>query len=447
MSKSVHVMLLAGGYSADIARGAASVVAAAQPPAGTPRSARITPRPVGAALSAAASAPAAVPALIPLDGTPALVRTLQLLKDVRRVRLEAVWIVHNESDTDRIKGPSGIFAAAPETELGLPAINFISNGATGPGDWRGEVADLRVGLKALAGRGSAACVAVISSELAFMPAYNLQRLLEHAYLRGRDTLGFSFLNGVDVSLLGTEGHTVFVPGEDTALPRVQQLVPHSAAGSGMCVAEPFLLLRPESAGAVAGGAGGAVGTLPELAAAVMAGGGYVAGIDLMFGRYNLRTAQAVDYADRFFAFCSAAALDPKSMGLPVDTVLQPQTVTAAAASSQGAAAFEPPAAGAVVPRSVAATFRFDELEGGGAGTTGRMAGGTGGGGSSDPYSGGSSLRGTDYEAFVRTAGAFNSRFFGDASSSKAAAAGLKQYLLPPTFYMTAYRRQAADIML
>lgn len=59
-------------------------------------------------------------------------------------------------------------------ELGLPAINFISNGATGPGDWRGEVADLRVGLKALAGRGSAACVAVISSELAFMPAYNLQ---------------------------------------------------------------------------------------------------------------------------------------------------------------------------------------------------------------------------------------------------------------------------------
>ena len=78
--QSVHVMLLAGGYSADIARGAASVVAAAQPPAGTPRSARITPRPVGAALSAAASAPAAVPALIPLDGTPALVRTLQLLK-------------------------------------------------------------------------------------------------------------------------------------------------------------------------------------------------------------------------------------------------------------------------------------------------------------------------------------------------------------------------------
>lgn len=69
-------------------------------------------------------------------------------------------------------------------------------------------------------------------------------------------------------------------------------------------------------------------------------------------------------------------------------------------------------------------------------TTGRMAGGTGGGGSSDPYSGGSSLRGTDYEAFVRTAGAFNSRFFGDASSSKAAAAGLKQYLLPPTFYMS-----------
>ncbi|KAG2444348.1 hypothetical protein HXX76_001104 [Chlamydomonas incerta] len=443
MSKSVHVVLLAGGYSADIARGAAGAVAASQPPAGTPRSARTTPRPVGAALSAVASAPAAVPALIPLDGVPAVVRTLQLLKEVRRVRLEAVWIVHNGSDADRIKGPGGIFAAAPETELGLPAINFISNGATGPGDWRGEVADLRTGLKALAGAG-ASCVAALSSELAFMPAYNLQRLLEHSYLRGRDTLGFSFLNGVDVALLGTEGHTVFVPGDDTALPRVAQLVPHSAAGSGMCVAEPFLFLRPESAGAVAGGAGGAVGTLPELAAAVMAGGGYVAGIDLMFGRYNLRTAQAVDYADRFFAFCSAAALDPKSMGLPADTQLQPQTV--AASSNHGTAAFEPPPAGAVVPRSVAATFRFEELDGTGPGTTGRMTGGTGGG-SSDPYGGSSSLRGTDYEAFVRTAGAFNSRFFSEASSSKATAAGMKQYLLPPTFYMTAYRRQAADIML
>jgi hypothetical protein len=79
-------------------------------------------------------------------------------------------------------------------------------------------------------------------------------------------------------------------------------------------------------------------------------------------RYNLRTAQAVDYADRFFAFCSAAALDPKSMGLPADAVLQPQTVTAAAAASS--AVFDVPPAGAVVPRSVAATFRFDELEGG-----------------------------------------------------------------------------------
>lgn len=41
------------------------------------------------------------------------------MQDVRRVRLEAVWIVHNESDTDRIKGPSGIFAAAPESESAL----------------------------------------------------------------------------------------------------------------------------------------------------------------------------------------------------------------------------------------------------------------------------------------------------------------------------------------
>lgn len=107
----------------------------------------------------------------------------------------------------------------------------------------------------------------------FVRAVNVMASIQHADATRQHSPSFD----------SQQGHTVFVPGEDTALPRVQQLVPHSAAGSGMCVAEPFLLLRPESAGAVAGGAGGAVGTLPELAAAVMAGGGYVAGIDLMFG--------------------------------------------------------------------------------------------------------------------------------------------------------------------
>ncbi len=40
-------------------------------------------------------------------------------------------------------------------------------------------------------------------------------------------------------------------------------------------------------------------------------------------RYHLRTAQAVDYADRFFAFCAAAALDPNLLGLKPTAVLQP----------------------------------------------------------------------------------------------------------------------------
>ncbi|KXZ48507.1 hypothetical protein GPECTOR_27g677 [Gonium pectorale] len=58
------------------------------------------------------------------------------------------------------------------------------------------------------------------------------------------------------------------------------------------------------------------------------------------------------------------------------------------------------------------------------------------------------LKGTDYAAFLSCAAAFNERFFGSGlSSATTTAPSLKQYLLPPTFYMTAYRRQAADIML
>lgn len=94
-------------------------------------------------------------------------------------------------------------------DLGLPAINFVPNGATGPHEWRGEVADLRLGLQAAAAASGASgrppChVAALSCSLAFMPGYNMQRLLEHSYLRGRDVLGCSLVNGVDLALEGSE---------------------------------------------------------------------------------------------------------------------------------------------------------------------------------------------------------------------------------------------------
>ncbi len=94
-------------------------------------------------------------------------------------------------------------------DLGLPAINFVPNGASGPHEWRGEVADLRLGLQAAAAATGASgrpacCVACLSCSLAFMPGYNLQRLLEHSYLRGRDVLGCSLVNGVDLALEGSE---------------------------------------------------------------------------------------------------------------------------------------------------------------------------------------------------------------------------------------------------
>ncbi|GLC39975.1 hypothetical protein PLESTB_001631200 [Pleodorina starrii] len=418
MGKAVHVVILAGGYSTEIARGAATAADAAG------SASKLT----GALAAAAAMGPAVVPALLPLDGTPAVVRLLKAFQAVRRVNLAAVWVVHNDGDEALIKGPGGLFGASPASDLALPAVNFLPNGASGPGSWRGEAADFRTALAAIAQAGPPgdACVAAVSASLAFMPNYNLQRLLEHSYLRGRDVVGYSLLNGVDLALMGPQEYVELVPGEDTALPRIERLQPLSGATSGSKVAEPYLFLRPDTVAAVAGGAGGSSGGLQGLAGGLLAAGVYVAGIDLMFGRYHLRTAKAVDYADRFFAFCVAAATDPSKVGLKPDAVLQPYNTNPGGATG----GLPPvPAAGSFIGRSTAANFRFDEADG----TAARAAE--------------SSLHGTDYAAFTRTAGAFNGRFFGDATASKAAAAGMKNYLLPHTFYMTAYRRQGADIMM
>ncbi|KXZ48508.1 hypothetical protein GPECTOR_27g678 [Gonium pectorale] len=152
----------------------------------------------------------------------------------KRVSFESVWVVHNASDESRIKGPGGVFGpGGAQTDVGLPAINFLSNGASGPGSWKGEVADLRSALAAI-GAGTA-CVAAISAELAFMPHYNMQRVLEHSYLRGRDVVGSSFLNGVDLAVLGDEGHAALTPAEDGPLPRIQGLELGSVGGPGMQV--------------------------------------------------------------------------------------------------------------------------------------------------------------------------------------------------------------------
>ncbi|GFR52359.1 hypothetical protein Agub_g14917 [Astrephomene gubernaculifera] len=487
MVKNLHVVILAGGYSPEIARGAVS----------GPH------HPPGSALAAAASSAGgvAVPALLPLDGVPALVRLLRAIQSARRVQLEAVWVVHNQSDAAAIKGAGGLFSASPASDVGLPALNFLSNAALGPSSWAGEVADLRTALAAIrgaaaggkgAGAGAAAggpCVVALSAQIAFMPNYNMQRLFEHAYLRGRDVLGSSLLNGVDLAVLGEEGYTRVVPGDDSALPRIAELQPRASGSEAMMVAESFMCLRPETVIAVAAGAGGAAASLPDLAGALIGAGGYVAALDLMFGRYNLRSARAVEYVDKFFSFCATAARNPSLVGLKPDAVLQPYHNNGNGSANHQLP--EVPAAGSFIGRSTAANFRFDELQEGGLASspsarTGRIGPATATSPTS-PASLEAALRGSDYEAFVRCSSAFNDLFFGSSSEGGAAGeggrqpevlppaaimgaagvmnlsgrgfgtvagggtwssggGGLKQYLLPPTFYMTAYRRQGADMM-
>lgn len=65
--------------------------------------------------------------------------------------------------------------------------------------------------------GQCEVLCIRASDTAWLPSP--QRLLEHAYLRGRDTLGFSFLNGVDVSLLGTEVSAMTTSGGSASCSR------------------------------------------------------------------------------------------------------------------------------------------------------------------------------------------------------------------------------------
>jgi hypothetical protein len=85
----------------------------------------------------------------------------------------------------------------PAGDLALPAVNFLSNGASGPGSWQGEAADLRSALAAI-GPGSDACVAAVSGTLTFMPNYNLQ-----VGLAGWPELGG--LGGASPAPLGVSG--------------------------------------------------------------------------------------------------------------------------------------------------------------------------------------------------------------------------------------------------
>lgn len=154
-------------------------------------------------------------------------------------------------------------------DIALPHVNFVSNGSCSPSDHRGEVGDLKAALRAIEAAGvTGRMVAVLSGALVFAPCYNMQRTFEHAFVRGKDILGYRILTSADAAVLGTSGHTVVSPAEDIPVPPVAELVPDTCAGPGQEVAQPLLVLRPGTLACVHGsGAESLVGLAQELMAA------------------------------------------------------------------------------------------------------------------------------------------------------------------------------------
>lgn len=94
----------------------------------------------------------------------------------------------------------------PTGDIAIPNLNFVSNGSSSPSDYKGEVSDLQLALRSIAesGVGAGRLVAVIGGQLTFAPSYNLQRIFEHSFIRGKDTLGYSILTAPEAAILGTE---------------------------------------------------------------------------------------------------------------------------------------------------------------------------------------------------------------------------------------------------
>lgn len=212
---------------------------------------------------------------------------------------DKVYIVCNSSNYDEIVA----WASDPKQSLGgFPVANIFSNGVTG--DQRtGGLLDLVAGIKHF--NLSNDHLAVAECDFVFEPQFNLQRIIEHAMVRGKDILTFmtpppgaDLVNQVQVS---------FQDSVQEVSPKVSSVEPTPnlvADGQTSHVVAPLYVFRRTSLPVLEALAGSGPPVWKQLSGAALQGllasGVAIYGLQVAFF-FNVRTLDDYHFTNAFFA--------------------------------------------------------------------------------------------------------------------------------------------------
>uniref|UniRef100_A0A7S3R679 Uncharacterized protein n=1 Tax=Dunaliella tertiolecta TaxID=3047 RepID=A0A7S3R679_DUNTE len=130
-------------------------------------------------------------ALEPFAGSMALVHIIQALSAAKRLQplAESFSLVVNKCDLPLFyqTGNAETGDLMPElADMGLTSANIISNDAQSATEWLGELEDLQLAIRQI---GSQLPVLALSAPaFTVLPGYNMQRIVEHSFIRNRDVI-------------------------------------------------------------------------------------------------------------------------------------------------------------------------------------------------------------------------------------------------------------------
>mmetsp|Transcript_14019 Transcript_14019/g.16985 ORF Transcript_14019/g.16985 Transcript_14019/m.16985 type:complete len:512 (+) Transcript_14019:62-1597(+) len=148
--------------------------------------------------------------------------------------IQSVFIMANEQNVWEFED----WASDPARCEGFNPKNIISNGVKSGGKKRSILEDIDLFCQK---EGTDANLVVIDCDYLFHPSFNLQRIIEHATIRGKDTV--TYVNLKDESQLSN--HVALELADDTTNPKVSSILCHPKPGEtfSMDVLAPMYIFR------------------------------------------------------------------------------------------------------------------------------------------------------------------------------------------------------------
>lgn len=213
---------------------------------------------------------------------------------------------------------------------GFPVENIISNGRRS-----GEAGNMVQDVDAFLRRGGDAesHLMVVDTEYCFEPSLNLNRLVEHSMVRGKDTV--TFLDAPPRSGLDTAGCWGLEMDDTTgANPKVTSVAPPASASGAPAVLAPLYFFRKTTLPDVSVAADAGLPSLEAFTSWLVSSGRPVYGLPIeMF--FSVKTAAAYELADAFFGYVARETGKPPSAQMNATKLL---TLTQTLRSPGGAAA-------------------------------------------------------------------------------------------------------------